>query len=257
MNISRISVSRKLVFDECQQRYKYQYHLKTPSPEEEPFYFIYGTIIHKCAEEYVRLKGERTLAAISKDILSGAIPMDDHDGVETFAPPLPAAYKRRYPGHLKSIQRLTDAIGFDGELEYNFRYDLDPPNERCIVGYIDRLFKKGDTWYIIDYKTTKRSKWRKNSRTIVGDLQLRCYARVVQKTFDVPADKIKAALCYLEGYNIIGAQFSERSLESIDDEMLQAYLQIEQTDPDKVWGNVGDHCRRCVYRKLCPFYSLT
>jgi CRISPR/Cas system-associated exonuclease Cas4 (RecB family) len=79
---------------------------------------------------------------------------------------------------------------------------------------------------------------------------------VVQKKFNAPADKIYAALYYLEGGNLVGAQFSQQSLELVEQELLQAYKEIENSDPDKVWGNVGDHCGRCKYRKICPFYRM-
>jgi CRISPR/Cas system-associated exonuclease Cas4 (RecB family) len=79
---------------------------------------------------------------------------------------------------------------------------------------------------------------------------------VVQKKFNAPADKIYAALYYLEGGNLVGAQFSQQSLELVEQELLQAYKEIENADPDKVWGNVGDHCARCKYRKICPFYRM-
>jgi CRISPR/Cas system-associated exonuclease Cas4 (RecB family) len=258
MDIKHISVSRKGIWDDCQQKYKYQYHLKTPSPEPTPFYFTYGRIIHKIAEEFVNHKGEMLLEEVAREILRGKVPVDtDKEGNPVMAPQLPLDYKQRVSGHLKSIQKLTDQLGVEGKTEHAFTYDLDPPNQRMITGVIDRLFEKNGVWYIIDYKTTKRGPWRKTSQTIVDDLQLRCYARVVQREFNVPANKIKTALYYLEGGNLIGAQFSEESLLAAEQELLKAHMEIQKADPEKVWGNVTSNCRRCEFKSMCPFYNLT
>ena len=258
MDIQHISISRKGVFDDCQQAYKFKYHLKTPNPEAEQFYFVYGKLVHRCAEEYVNGKGKVLLEEVARDVLRGQIPMDtDKEGNPVLAPTLPADYKKRLPGHLKAIHKLTEQLGMDGETEFEFNYDLDPPNEKFIKGVIDRLFEKNGQWFIIDYKTTKRGPWRKTPQTITDDLQLRCYARVVQRMYDVPAKNIKTALYYLEGGNLIGAQFSDASLLAAEKELLKTYDQIAQCDPEKVWGNVTEKCRRCEYRSMCCFYKLS
>lgn len=256
MNISHISVSRRDVWKLCKQKYKYKYHLKLESLEEEPFYFVYGKIIHKIAEEFVSKRGELGLPQIAKDVLEGRIPIEENkDGSPLFAPPLPIDYKTRMSGHIGSIRRLTEQIGFDGELEYPFEFDLDPPNNKKVVGFIDRLINKNGNWFIIDYKTTKKGQWRKNSKTVLHDLQLRCYARIVQKTFGAQADQIRAALYYLEGGDLIAAQFSQDSLDSAEQELLDVYNEIHGFNPDDAWGCVGDWCHRCEYRKICPFYN--
>lgn len=258
MDINHISVSRKDVWNKCQQQYKYKYHLKIDTGVEEPFYFTYGSIVHKIAELYVENNAEKTLEEISKSILNGDIPFDkDKDGNDVFAPELPKEYKKRFPKHIDSIQYLTDQLGTEGEIEYKFEFDIDPPNNKMIKGFIDRLIPKGDEWIIIDYKTTKKGRFRKNLRTIRNDLQLRAYARVVQLEKGIPANKIRAALYYLEDKSLIGCKFSEQSLIEAHEELIYAYDQIKRTPEDKAWGNVQDHCKHCDYRTICPFYRLT
>jgi len=251
MNISHISVSRKNLFDECPQKYKYHYHLKVPIQGTEPFYFIYGKIIHKIAEVFVEEKGKRTIGEVSQDVLRGKIEVED--GVK--APKIPNDYKKRMPEHLRAIQVLTESMGHEGLTEHNFRYDLDPPNNKCVVGFIDRLVIKDGKAIIIDYKTTKKGKWRKNRATVTQDLQLRCYALIVHKEFGIAPEAIKAALCYLEGGEIIGAQFTAQTLENTHKELLDAYNQIQEANPDHVRGKVGYHCDRCDFRQMCPFYK--
>jgi RecB family exonuclease len=255
MKINHISVSRKDTWDLCKAKYKFKYHLGLKSPEEEPFYFTYGKIAHAIAEEYVKARGKKKLQDVCGDVLSGKILIENYEGEGQKAPALPRNYQERLKLHLRAIQKLTDQVGFDGELEYPFEYDLDPPNGRNIVGFIDRLIQKDDKFFIIDYKTTQKGKYRKTEKTIKEDLQLRCYSRVIQKKFDVPAKSIRAALYYLEEGKLLGSQFSESSLAAAEKDLLDTYRQIESADPDKTWGTIGNHCDRCEFKSMCPFVN--
>ena len=253
MNINHISVSRKKCFDTCEQQYKYRYHLKVPRPGEEPFYFTYGSLVHRVAELYVQLGGEVSVTELGKGLLSGKYDLDE-DGTKAVSS-LPEDYQKKFPKHLKAINNLTNRIGMDGIVEHPFYYDLDSPNGRHIKGFIDRLIIKKDKAWIIDYKTTKKGKWRVNKETVKHDLQLRAYSRVVQREFGLKAENIKAALFYLEGENLIGCCYSEESLEQVEQDLREAYVKIENSDPDKVWGKVGWHCKTCDYGSMCSFYS--
>jgi CRISPR/Cas system-associated exonuclease Cas4 (RecB family) len=216
-------------------------------------YFTYGKTVHKVAEEYVRAAGLKTIAEVAKEVLAGDILLE----ANTPAPPLEGDYIKKFPEHLRHIENLTKKIGFDGHLEYQFKYDLDPPNNRMATGFIDRLIIRGDKYYILDYKTTKKGFWQKNSNTIKKDLQLRVYGKVVQREFGAKAENIKAALLYLEGNSLVSVQFNDEMLETAEQDMLDAYKQIEEMPHEDAYGRVGDQCRRCDYKDICPFYSLT
>ena len=244
-------MSRKKTYDECTAKYKFRYHLKLASPVEEPFYFVYGTIVHKIAELYVENKGKIPITQLAKDVLHGKFDIQENKK----CPVIPDDYQKKLQKHLKAVENLAKKIGTDGMVEYQFNYDLDPPNNRCVTGFIDRLIVKEDKGFIIDYKTTKKGKWRVNKETVKDDLQLRMYARVVQRNFGLKAENIKAALYYLEGEDLIAAQFSEESLLKVEEELKNSYIKIELADPDKVWGNVGWHCKQCSYNSICPFFN--
>jgi len=255
MNINHISVSRRGVYLECPKKYKFQYHDKIPQ-KDEPFYFTYGKIVHKIAELYVENKGEVLIEEIKQDVLGGGVEIDN----EAFCPPLkawPKGYSKRLPGMLTSIVKISDKIGYDGEnhQEYEFLHDLDGEG-RCVKGFIDRIFIKDNFYTVIDYKTTKKGRYRKTPENIGKDLQLRTYARVVQLKFDVPAENIRCALCYLEGGNVIGGQYTQDALEYAEKELLEAYKQIEETDAENAWASVGEHCRRCPYNNICTKYRI-
>lgn len=255
MDINHLSVSRKKTFDQCSQLYKFKYHLKTPSPQPEPFYFVYGNLVHKIAELYVAQKGSKEIDKIALDVMRGKIELKDGKK----CPKLPKEYQNKIGKDIKAIKNLTKKIGFDGYVEYDFTYDLDPPNKKNVIGFIDRLIIKEDSKqkkaFIIDYKTTKKGKHRLNNETVLYDLQLRCYCRMVQRIFDIPASNIKAALFYLDGENLIAAQYNQDSLERVEKELKNGYVTIEETKAETVRGSVGWHCKNCEYSSICQFYK--
>ena len=271
MNIEHISVSRGKSFKQCPYYYKLKYHEQIPNPGEEQFYFTYGKVIHKCAELYVENKGKIPLGDISHQVLSGKVEIEPgrdavpaKDGFQgkpavppKFAPPLPADYKKRLPIHMRAIQKLTESVGAEGLIEHKFKYDLDPPHEKMVTGFIDRIIIKDDKAWIIDYKTTKKGPFREDKNTILYDPQLRLYCRVVQKEFGIPANNIKAALYYLEDSMLLGAQYSDESLIKVEQELLKVYNDIKNADPERVYGKTGQHCARCEYKGMCKFYQGT
>lgn len=252
MKIDHISISRESLYYECPQKYKFRYHLQIVSDVPTPFYFTFGKIVHRIIEEHTNCRGEKTINRIKSELLSGLIDLEPGKKCS----PLDNEGHLRLTKHLNNYLKLADKIGYDGETEWEFYEDIDPPNKRMLKGFIDRLIVKNGNVFIIDYKTTKPSKWRKDSLTIVKDLQLACYCWVVNKRLGIPANQIKAALYYLEDAKLVPVRYSDKTLSNVPQRLARVYKEIETQDPNKVYGRVGDHCRNCDYRKICPFYSL-
>lgn len=252
MKINHISISRESCWQECKQKYKFRYHLEVASPEPTAVYFTFGKIVHRAIEEYTKCKGSIELDKITKDILSGKLELQPGEK----CPPLDTEHKQKLVRHLSNFKRISEKIGFDGEIEWKFDIDMDGQGRR-MFGFIDRFIQKGDQYFLLDWKTSKPSPWRKDFRTITKDLQLQCYCYVVWKQYNADPKNIQAALVYLDDHKLVPVRFSENTLKSVPERLLKVYKDIENHDPDHVFGNTGRHCTRCEYRKLCPFYSLT
>lgn len=255
MKINHISVSRHQTHKECPQKYKFVYHLEVVPKGPEPIYFTYGKIVHKIAEIYVKNKGALDINEITNDVLKNGLGLESKFENQRPPTPLTSEYKKKLIQHVKVIKHNADTIGYDGEIEWPFYYDLDPPNNKMVKGFIDRLIIRNGKYFILDYKTSKKNNYRKTASTIREDLQLRMYARIVQKVFNVSETDIKAALLYLEGNELVSTNFTLNSLESAERELLYSYNEIKEKDPDEVWGKVGDHCSRCDYLDQCPFVN--
>src|ERR1700692_3030260 len=131
MLVEHISVSRMRLWETCEQAYKDKYELKIASPEPTPVYFDYGKIIHKIIELHT-VSGGEDINKIVKDMMTGKIQIDGKP-----CPQLPLEYKKKLPSHIKTYMKLAEKIGTNGLVEWSFKFDLDPPNERYVLRFID------------------------------------------------------------------------------------------------------------------------
>jgi CRISPR/Cas system-associated exonuclease Cas4 (RecB family) len=250
MQIEHLSVSRSGCYETCAQQYKFKYHLKTIPDRPEQIYFTYGKIVHTAAEIFVEQKGNKRIHEIVNDLMSGTVDFEGSDKIFT----LDEDYRRKLYEHTAFIEKFTHKVGFEGEIEHEVKYDLDPPNNKTFLGYIDRLIIKNDQAIILDYKTSKDNSWRKNKSSIKYDLQLCAYALYVHEHFNIEPEKIQAALVYLENPTIVNTNFTKKRLLETKEKLKLAFQTIENHDPNKVVGNVGYHCKRCDFNDKCAFY---
>jgi len=256
MNIEYISVSRSGVWKTCQLQYKFKYHLKVKMDLPEKPYFLYGKLVHKIIEEHTLAGGDVSIGNISQRCLNGDVAIEGFDVPAKHK--LPKEYLNKLDKHLTSYQNLVRAIGFKGDCEVKFNYDLDPPNKKFAYGFIDRLIINNGKASIIDYKTTQAGRWLKTAKNITGDLQLKTYALVVWKEYNIEPENISASLVYLDGRAITGFNsISKQSLLDTQDLLLKIYDEIEKADPEKARGRIARHCEFCDYCSICPVFKLT
>lgn len=250
MKIDHLSVSRTQCFEQCQQQYKYRYHLKVISDKPEQIYFSYGKLVHKAAEVYVEEKGVTPIFEIGQKLLNKEILFEGSNNLER----LTSEYHNKFWKHLLAIEKVTKKIGFEGEIEHKIEYDLDPPNQKILLGFIDRLIIQNNHAIILDYKTSKDNSWRKNKNTIKSDLQLNAYAFVISDKFNIPPENITAALFYLEGAKMVSTGFKKENLNKCKKTLRSTFLKIEEINENKTVANVGNHCYRCDYSNICPYF---
>lgn len=252
MNIDHLSVSRTGCFEQCQQQYKYRYHLKIVPDKPEQLHFTYGKLVHKAAEVYVENKGKTPIKSIVQKLLSGEMLFEGSENIFR----LTTEYHNKLVKHTAFIEKFSQKVGFDGEIEHKIEYDLDPPNHKTFLGFIDRLIIKNNQAIILDYKTSKNNAWRKTKSNIGSDLQLNAYALYVHEHFNIEPENIQAALVYLEDPQVISTNFNKKQLIETKQKLRKTFLTIESVEADTVIGNVDKHCYRCDYNDRCPFYRV-
>jgi CRISPR/Cas system-associated exonuclease Cas4 (RecB family) len=251
MDINHLSVSRGQCFEECQQKYKYRYHLRVIPDKPEQIHFTYGKLLHKAAELYVQNEGKTDIVELGKDLLYGKISFSESFKLRN----LNDSYRSKFWEHIKIVKAFTNKVGFEGEIEHEITYDVDPPNNKILTGFIDRLFFKDGKAFILDYKTNKKSSFRKDRSSIKTDLQLSTYALYVSEKYNIDPENITAALIYVDGGNIVSTNFTKEGLENTKKYLKDLYYKIENSDETKVAGKVGRHCGFCDYNNICPFYK--
>jgi CRISPR/Cas system-associated exonuclease Cas4 (RecB family) len=247
LKIKHISISRSGVWEECQVKYRYKYHLEVLPTKPEPPYFAYGKLVHKAAEIYVKEKGTLPIRKIASDLLTG-LHTEEFKNLK-----LSKEYKDKLPIHLDNIEKITTNIGYEGLLEYEIKLDMLPPNEKYLLGYVDRIIFKEDKTMILDYKTTKAGFYQKNNTTIKEDLQLRTYAYYICKKFNLKPESVFCCLYYLENKKLVCTNYTEKQMESAIEFLRENYNIIESTDESQARPNIGNHCRRCDFQNICPY----
>ena len=66
-------------------------------------------------------------------------------------------------------------------------------------------------------------------------------------------DKIRGALYYLEGGELIATKFKKELVEKTIEELKEIYDIIKEADEKYVIGTPGWHCKFCEYRLACHF----
>lgn len=247
MKIKHISISRSGTWHECQVKYRYKYHLEVISNKPEAPYFAYGKLVHKAAEIYVKEKGKNNIHKIASGLLNGTI-SDEFKNLK-----LSQEYKQKLPTHLTSIEKITTKIGYEGLLEHEIKMDLLPPNEKFLLGYVDRIIFNEDKTMILDYKTTKAGFYQKDNNTIKHDLQLRTYAYYVCKEFKLDPSKVFCCLYYLDNKKLVCTSYTEPQMQDAIDSLKKDYTIIESVEESNAKPNVGNHCKRCDYQDICPY----
>ena len=85
-------------------------------------------------------------------------------------------------------------------------------------------------------------------------MKLKTYAAYVSEKFNIEPENIQAALVYVEGGNVISTNFNKQYLEKTKNDLKNLFYQIENSDENKVIGNIGNHCNRCDFNNICPFF---
>lgn len=210
MNI-KWSYSSINLFEQCPRKY---YHLRVAKdivePESEAM--LYGTLVHKAAEDYIK------------------------DGAE-----IPAKF-----AYITPILDVLNNIPGNKLCEYKMGLteDLEPceffANNVWFRGVVDLLILNGDKAHIIDYKTGKNSKY--------ADVkQLELMALAVFKHF--PEVKIiKSGLAFLVAEDFVKADYLADQSDKLWLRWTEKTNKLKQAHEHDVWNASPNF----TCRKFCP-----
>jgi putative RecB family exonuclease len=119
-----------------------------------------------------------------------------------------------------------------------------------LVGYIDRLEKRGDEYYIIDYKTNN---WLKSQEDIDSDKQLATYQIAIMEQYKT--DKVVLNWHFLNFNELLQSRRTPKQIDELKKELLNSINQIESAK--EFPGCKTRLCDWCEFKTQCPMFKIT
>ena len=191
----------------------------------KPYEFLKRNIISMPSRNFAMEFGSDVHAAMQQ-ILTGKANINEYTG----------DVKKSAQNILDAINDLKDTYGemevdsVESRMEVRLNSMTDGDNKIRFTGKLDTVFRHGDRYLIVDYKTDKRTKNKSNHRK-----QLAAYRRMLSVSEDIPEEQIDTCIIFpaLRG----GINTGKMELE-IDKSTKDAYPRFEE-DLKKVlyWKN--------------------
>jgi RecB family exonuclease len=236
-----MSASRLKLYEECPQKYKFQYVDKLPQAERS--YFSFGSTVHAALESWIK---PLTLAPPQ--------PIGTLDDLLAFydAEWLREGYRNQeeeFGYYEKGRRILTDyydhyvkskprTIAVERELTADF-------GDVRVKGIVDRVdFDEANGLEIVDYKSGVKL----SQRDADESEQLTMYQILVDRAYHLPVAKL--SLVHLVGNRVFSCppRGDEEIAKLVEKTQRLAALIRDDVFPT----NVGRWCERCEYRERCP-----
>lgn len=236
MFISSISASRADIIDQCLWKYYLRYVLHIEglgSTNEESVNF--GSYIHRIFE-LGYLLDKKELIKLSEQLK------------ETYK--IPFTLKDRTTKCIENFYAWNKSLGETYSTEHKYEVMLDEAHDIKGIGVIDRIVPGKDGGYlVIDYKTSKREKTKKE---LLKDSQLMGYAYFIHTKFNVDYTKIWCAHYYPVTGHFFPVQFTRMQIDNWKKSMINRVWKIRKKKKDEFPAQVNMFCDWCEYHPVCP-----
>lgn len=249
------SHSRLSCYEQCPQKFKFQYIDKIETEEEETVEAFLGIRVHEALEKLYR-----DLQYQKKDTLEELFVWlrqqwqehwsDDIIIVNTEYSPenylgMAEKYLSDYYVHYHPFDQ-----GRTVALEELIRISLDEAGQYKLQGYIDRLTERKDGFYEIhDYKTNSRLPLADYIRT---DRQLALYMIGVKNQYP-DVKHVRLIWHFLKFDKEIDSTRTDAELEQLKRDTIQLIERIEHDEQFR--ATPGFLCKWCEYQSCCPHWS--
>ncbi|MHB1677603.1 MAG: PD-(D/E)XK nuclease family protein [Sulfuriferula sp.] len=135
-----------------------------------------------------------------------------------------------------------------GEVAQRLEFMLDPQHAIALYGRLDRIDKKGDTYAVLDYKTSNNQGLKNKIKQIDEDVQLPAYALLMQ------AEVGETAFVSLDGDSVSTIGLPDGvvadAAASCGERLVTLFRQLHQHAPMPANG-IDEVCQHCNVRGLC------
>ena len=234
--IIKLSASAVGTYKQCPRKYYFNYIDKQPTKEWG--HFDLGNLCHYALELFHKayMKGYNgSLSKLMGQCFEKARPKYPNIGQENLA-----EAKKLLTIYLKSVTGNMPVVkSVEGSFSFNLSDDV------MIRGYVDRLDVLDDaTYHIVDYKTTKNTKYLK-------PFQLKVYGLWLKEKIDPSVTNFKASYVLLRHNSKLKEyEFNEKDLEDTKKELLEYASQLKN---ENTWNTIPTRlCGWCDFENVCP-----
>ncbi|MGP1579649.1 MAG: RecB family exonuclease [Wolinella sp.] len=235
----RFSHSRLRTFLECKRRYYYHYVRKYSERDDENSARIMGELVHRLLKESFEAAGSR--AHVAQEYFAQAMKRESSaNATFAFEADLVVRKMERFFA-LEKKRQESGAIPIMMEERVLFEVE-----GIAFEGYIDRVDRVGEEYFILDYKLKREVKADTRARLEESsDFQFALYALALRQKF---GQKVGIRAFY---YDLQRGELIEESLLEEKIELLRARL--AELKAEKIVFERCEDTRRCLY---CPYVAL-
>ncbi len=248
----KTSYSALQTFNQCPQKYKFQYIDRIRAPKNKEA--IFGTKIHDTLKFFhSQHMGWPTLDEMLnyfKDIWTSKPFQSEEEDIIYFSQGI-KMLKKYYKYFLKNREEFTVL-----DTESRFKIPIKHPkhNKTCeLVGKIDRIDKRSDGKIeVIDYKTSKSLPPQSK---IDNDLQLSLYCLAVfikWPNLNKDIKDIKLTFHFLKHSEVLTTSRTKQQLEDIKNQIWDKVNEIEKKEFKPIPSGL---CDWCGYKDICPMWK--
>ena len=238
----KISATRLKTFLSCKRKYYYKYveHINGHQiPKDMPKEYEIGSSVHLAlANLYSKKNAYESKEALEKDLHKE---LDNVRGESELDSYLIAMQKRALEKFcFLEVQRFDDGWKvYSCEESFEISYA-----GATLIGQIDRIDKRDNEIYVLDYKTGSYTLNNKNNFTDATDFQLEFYYLLSAGLGNV----VGCAFYDLKESKIVEEPFLKEKLAVLESH-IKDLLNIESVDFE-LCENI-DHCKFCDYKMMC------
>ncbi len=229
MKYTPYSHSRLNCFSQCPEKFKYKYVRKEKVPVIPQKHFEKGRYIHSLMESYPEPLAKQPNFSLSSDQ-----DIKEYNKIVV-----------RFLKDNENVKKLLKNPASNKEQAFYLNDDYDVQSKKkgsLLTGFVDYCVQNGKSGLIIDWKTGKVSKIKKET-----DDQTKLYALWFFQNFDV--EEIECWYYYIDHNEVTKIKYSKDEVQSMVSHFKDKINTIEETTEFELRPSYL--CNYCDYQKLC------
>lgn len=250
------SHSKITTYHTCPRQFRYQYIDLHDTKEKQKLPLILGKAVHHVLELFVRQQLKQTAHTWWQEIYHSY--RQEHLAEIPDHPDMIDTYRKRGEQHITwyidTYYPQETSVPILVEQHLHIARDK---HKRC-TGIIDRIDRRQEDLFIIDYKTSTKKRTQKYRD------QLTLYALRVQQKFKGTYQKLYGNIIYLELQEDDTFEITQTMMENIQQQHRATIASIENDANQYAWWRGEEeaftptpwsHCTHCPFVSLCPAYT--